>query len=103
MQLSLLRRASTPCLILSSTLFLAACAHVPDREPVTRNIPNPPSFLKTSPVPPATPGKNVFVVSQERADVIERQNAVIRRTYNAWITMKETYQKSFLKKSVFGR
>lgn len=54
-------------------------------------------------MPPATPGKNVYVVSQERADVIDRQNTVITRTYDAWVAMKQTYQQSFLKKSVFGR
>jgi hypothetical protein len=54
-------------------------------------------------VPPSTPGKSVFVVSQERADTIERQNVVITKTYDAWVGMKQTYQKSFLKKSIFGR
>lgn len=53
-------------------------------------------------MPPATPGKSVFVVSQQRADVIERQNYVISSTYNAWIAMKQTYSKSLVKKSIFG-
>lgn len=45
----------------------------------------------------------MFVVSQERADVIERQNVVINRTYNDWLDMKKTYSTSFAKRSIFGR
>lgn len=102
MQQSLPRLASTLCLLLVSSL-LGACAHsLPSREPATRTLPNPPSYLRTATVPPATPGKSVFVVSQQRADVIERQNYVISSTYNAWIAMKQTYSKSLVKKSIFG-
>jgi hypothetical protein len=88
--------------MLMASLLLAACASNPVREPVTRQIPGPPEYLRPVPVPPATKGKSSFVVSEERAAVIEHQNIVIVGARNAWQKMKDTYSKSFLKKRMFG-
>jgi hypothetical protein len=82
--------------------LLAGCASNPAREPVTRQIPGPPEYLRPAPVPPATKGKSSYVVAEERKSTIEHQNIVIVGARNAWQNMKDTYSKSFLKKRLFG-
>ena len=88
--------------------LLGACAHVPPaREPVTRTIPGPPSYLRVQPVPSTVDsqgkGKSPFVVAEERKQVIGRQNTIISSTYEAWTSMKQTYSESLLKRNIFGR
>src|SRR5439155_12344774 len=93
------------CMALVATLLLPGCAttgNAPAREPVTRELPNPPSYLQPAAVPPATEGVSPFVVSEQRKAVIERQNYVIVRAKDAWQTMKRTYSKSLIRKGVFG-
>ncbi len=94
-------------IILTSPL-LAACAHQPPaREPVTRTIPGPPSYLKPAPIPAKVDsrgkGKSPFLVAEERGQVIGRQNVVITSARAAWIKMKQTYSESLLKRNIFGR
>lgn len=85
-------------------LLLGGCAtNTPIREPVTRNIPGPPSYLQPVAVPHAKKGDSPFVVAEQRKHVIVRQNTVIVNARSAWTNMKATYSKSFLKRSVFGR
>lgn len=82
-----------------SALNLGACASLrgpPAREPVTRVIPGPPSYLQPVDVPPATAGTSPFVVSEQRKQVIVHQNGIIVGAKKAWSKMKETYSKSFL-------
>lgn len=94
-------------MLILMTLQLGACATMgdgqPKREPVTRNLPDPPSYLQPAPVPPAPVGADPFVVSEQRKQVIVSQNKVIVGARSAWVKMKSTYQKSFLKRNVFGR
>ena len=93
-------------LILLTSLSLAGCAtssSLPAREPVTRVIPGPPSYLQPAAVPPAREGVSPFVVAEQRKQVIVQQNAVIVGARNAWTKMKATYQKSFLKRNIFAR
>lgn len=85
------------------TISLGACATVPSREPVTRNIPDPPSYLQPQSVPPARSGASPYVVAEQRKQVIVRQNTIITSARGAWTKMKATYQKSFLKRSILGR
>jgi len=42
-------------------------------------------------------------VAEQRKQVIVRQNAVIVGARKAWTNMKATYQKSFVKRSLFGQ
>jgi hypothetical protein len=96
-----------PVIILTSPL-LGACAHNPPaREPVTRQIPGPPDYLRPEPVPStydrSGKGKSPFIVAEERGQVIVRQNVVITAARGAWTDMKATYNKSFLKRNIFGR
>ncbi len=72
------------------------------REPVTRNIPGPPEYLRPVPKPPSPKGSNAFVVSAQRGAVIDQQNVIITSARSAWEKMKSTYSKSFLKRKVFG-
>lgn len=44
-----------------------------------------------------------YVVSEQRKQVIVKQNGIIVGAKNAWQKMKATYQKSFVKKNIFGR
>lgn len=82
-------------LILS--LAAAGCASQQGyREPVTRNIPGPPSYLQPAAVPPARVGTSPYVVAEQRKQVIVKQNTIITGARNAWTKMKETYRKSFL-------
>lgn len=88
--------------------LLGACGHqAPLREPVTRVIPGPPSYLKPEPKPSTVDsrgkGKSPFIVSEERGQVIDRQNTIIVSAKNAWDTMKKTYSESQLKRNIFGR
>lgn len=73
----------------------------PAREPVTRVIPGPPSYLKPAAIPPSTPGSSPFVVAEKRKQVIVGQNTVIVGARNAWQRMKQTYSRSLLKRK-FG-
>lgn len=87
-------------------LLLAGCAtgsNLPLREPVTRNIPGPPSYLQPVAVPPARVGASPYVVAEQRKQVIVKQNSIIVGARNAWTNMKATYQKSFIQKNIFGR
>lgn len=83
-------------LILS--LAAAGCASQAGREPVTRNIPGPPSYLQPAAIPPATVGTSPYVVAEQRKQVIVKQNTIITGARNAWTKMKETYRKSFLRR-----
>jgi hypothetical protein len=85
-------------------LPLAGCAttRTAAPEPVTRNLPGPPSYLQPAEVPPARVGSSPFVVSEQRKQVIVRQNKVITSARDAWSKMKATYQRSFLKRKMFG-
>lgn len=74
----------------------------PAREPVTRNIPGPPDYLRPATVPPARVGASPFIVAEQRKQTITHQNKVIVNARTAWNNMKATYQKSFLKKRLFG-
>jgi hypothetical protein len=47
-------------------------------------------------------GSSPFVVSEQRKQVIVRQNKVITSARDAWSKMKATYQRSFLKRKMFG-
>ena len=87
-----------------TVLLLGGCASsAPYREPVTRNIPGPPSYLQPVAVPPARIGTSPFIVAEQRKQVIVKQNGIIVGARDAWTKMKATYQKSFLKKNIFGR
>jgi hypothetical protein len=94
---------ATPILMLLA-LPLAGCAttRTAAPEPVTRNLPGPPSYLQPAEVPPARVGSSPFVVSEQRKQVIVRQNKVITSARDAWSKMKATYQRSFLKRKMFG-
>ena len=84
------------CFLLTLTVPLTACAgRAPYREPVTRNIPGPPSYLQPAAIPPSA-GKNAFVVAEQRKQVIVSQNTVITSARRAWQGMKDTYSKSLL-------
>lgn len=98
-------RACTTSLTLILTTLLAACAtnNAPLREPVTRVIPDPPSYLQPVAVPPARVGASPYVVAEQRKQVIVQQNGIIVGARNAWQNLKATYGKSFVKKNVFGR
>jgi len=85
-------------LILTSVVLGACASSTPYREPVTRVIPGPPSYLQPTAVPPATSGASPFVVAEQRKQVIVRQNSIIVGAKKAWAKMKETYGKSFLKR-----
>lgn len=90
--------------IILMPLLLGGCAtRGAIREPVTRNIPGPPSYLQPSEVPPARKGASPFVVAEQRKHVIVRQNTVITRARDAWTNMKATYNKSFLKRTSIFR
>lgn len=81
------------------TLLLAGCGSTaPLREPVTRVIPGPPSYLQPVAVPPARVGSSPFVVSEQRKQVIVKQNRIITGARDAWQKMKSTYSKSFLQR-----
>jgi hypothetical protein len=87
------------CTLLALSLSLAGCetfSAIPAREPATRNLPPPPTYLQEAKVPPATPGTSPFVVAEQRKQVIEKQNIVIRGAKSAWTKMKATYQKSLV-------
>jgi hypothetical protein len=95
------------CTVLTASL-LAGCGSLqkpPLREPVTRELPDPPDYLRPAEVPPAREGSSPFVVSEQRGAVIERQNTVIVRAREAWHTMKRTYStsKGLIRKGLFGR
>lgn len=90
--------------LLILTPVLGGCAsRMATREPVTRELPGPPASLKPQPVPPATKGKSVYVVSEQRKQVIVRQNRIIEGAAQAWTAMQQTYRRSFLKRSFFGQ
>jgi len=87
----------TTALLLIPTILLSACASSPvGREPIIRNIPGPPNYLQPVAVPPARVGTSPFVVSEQRKQVIVKQNSIIVGARDAWTKMKSTYQKSFL-------
>ena len=93
---------------LTASLLLAGCGSFqkpPLREPVTRELPDPPPYLQPAEVPPAREGVSPFVVSEQRKAVIQQQNYVIVRTREAWHTMKRTYStsKGLIKRSLFGQ
>ena len=95
------------CTVLAGSL-LAGCASfqkAPLREPVTRELPDPPAYLQPVEVPPAREGSNPFVVAEQRGAVIERQNVIIVRARDAWHTMKRTYStsKGLIRRGLFGR
>jgi hypothetical protein len=69
---------------------------MPLREPVTRTIPGPPSYLQPAAVPPALAGSSPYVVAEQRKQVIVHQNKIITGAKAAWSKMKDTYRKSFL-------
>lgn len=81
------------------TIPLAGCASsgVVGREPITRTIPSPPSYLQPVPVPVAREGASPFVVAEQRKQALGRANSIIVGARSAWSNMKTTYQKSFLK------
>ena len=83
-------------LILSRGLGACASSRLPAREPVTRVIPGPPSYLQPAAVPPASAGVSPFVVAEQRKQTIVRQNRIIVGAKEAWTKMKDTYRKSFL-------
>lgn len=93
--------------VLVASLLLAGCATMgtPVREPVTRELPDPPAYLQPVEVPPAKQGVSPFVVSEQRGAVIEQQNYVIVKAREAWHTMKKTYStsKGLIRKSIFGQ
>lgn len=94
--------------VLAASLLLASCSSFqkpPLREPVTRELPDPPSYLQPAEVPPAREGTSPFVVAEQRGAVIERQNVVIVRAREAWHTMKKTYStsKGLIRRSIFGQ
>ncbi len=103
------RSAHSALLVITLTsLLLGACSHqAPLREPVTRTIPGPPSYLKPEPIPGKVDskgkGKSPFIVAEERGQVIGRQNTVIVAARDAWTKMKQTYSESLLKRNIFGR
>lgn len=87
----------TTSLLLTLSLAGAGCASNSTlREPVTRNIPGPPTYLQPAAVPPAREGTSPYVVAEQRKQVIVRQNSIIVGAKNAWTKMKTTYSKSFL-------
>jgi hypothetical protein len=92
-------------LIVLTPLALTACAgfgqRAPLREPVTRDIPPPPSYLKPAPVPTATVGASPFVVAEQRKQVIVKQNRIIVGAKKAWSGMKDIYGRSYVKKKFF--
>jgi hypothetical protein len=59
--------------------------------------------LQPVPLPPAREGASPFVVSEQRKQVIVKQNSIIVGARDAWSKMKATYQKSFVKKNILGR
>ena len=89
---------------LAASLLLAGCATMgsPAREPVTRDLPDPPAYLQPVEKPAAKEGTSPFVVSEQRGAVIDRQNYVIVQARKAWHTMKRTYSKSLIRRSIFG-
>jgi hypothetical protein len=92
-------------LMLLLPLALTDCAgfgqRAPLREPVTRDIPPPPSYLKPAAVPVATIGASPFVVAEQRKQVIVKQNKIIVGAKKAWSGMKNIYGKSYVKKKFF--
>lgn len=87
----------TTSLLLTLALMANGCATSPPlREPVTRVIPGPPSYLQPAPVPRADVGASPYVVAEQRKQVIVSQNKIIAGAKNAWTKMKDTYHKSFL-------
>lgn len=85
--------------MLTLTILLPGCATAPaGREPVTRTIPGPPSYLQPVAVPPAREGADPFVVSEQRKQALGKANTIIVGARSAWSNMKATYQKSFLKR-----
>jgi len=81
-------------------ILLTSCASsgVVGREPITRTIPGPPSYLQPVAVPPARAGADPFIVSEQRKQAIGKANTIIVGARSAWSNMKATYQKSFLKR-----
>lgn len=97
-------RACTTALILTLVIPLAGCTSNPaGREPVTRTIPGPPSYLQPVAVPPARAGVSPFIVSEQRKQALGTANTIIAGARGAWSKMKDTYSKSFLKRNPFGR
>lgn len=93
------RLAFTTSLLLTLSLVGAGCATnggMPLREPVTRTIPGPPTYLQPAAVPPAREGSSPYVVAEQRKQVIVHQNKIITGAKAAWSKMKDTYHKSFL-------
>lgn len=73
------------------------------RDPVVRDIPDPPGYLQSLPNPPATEGSSPFVIAAERAAVIERQNTIIAEARRNWLTMKRVYSRNPNRHLPFGR
>lgn len=91
--------------VLMASLLLPGCAsQAPLREPVTRQLPDPPAYLQPVAKPPATEGVSPFIVSERRGQVIDQQNTIIVRAREAWHTMKRTYStsKGLVRRSLFG-
>jgi hypothetical protein len=75
----------------------------PLREPVTRTLPNPPTYLAPVPLPKVRPGDNALVVIKERGQIVRRQNSIISEARKWYEGVKTTYSVSPVPKNrLFG-
>ncbi len=82
----------------------ASSGRYPEREPLTRQLPNPPAYLAPVPLPKPRPGDNALVVIKQRGQIVKQQNMVISEARKWYEGVKQTYSVSPVEKlNWFGR
>ena len=72
------------------------------REPLTRQLPNPPSYMSPVRVTPAKKGDDVYRIALIRRQALNKANTIIAASRKWYIGVKENYSKN-PEPNFFGR
>lgn len=79
----------------SLTTMLSACnATTRGREPITRALPNPPSYMSPVRVTPAKKGDDLYRVALSRRQALDKANTIIVSSRKWYLGVKENYSKN---------
>ena len=72
------------------------------REPLTRQLPNPPSYMSPVRVSPAKKGDDTFRTALIRKQALDKANTIISASKKWYLGVKENYSKN-PEANFFGR
>lgn len=74
-----------------ASLTLGGCAKGPGREPLERQIPAAPSYLKAVSVPDPKAGESALVVAQRERQGRKRANTIIINMHGWYLDVRKSY------------